>query len=153
MYPRIVVAYDGTPESRNALRECIEFSPARSAEIHLVAVIRYSEAFPMYGESLTPHLALEEHKRQMSDELRSGHAWLSEQGLKVIDHLEVGEPVDVIAEVVRKVDARLVILGHSRHKSFAARWWRSPVDAMLVDRVRCSVLVAADPHFEPPPGA
>ncbi len=152
MYPRIVVAYDGSPESRNALRECVAFSPARAAEVHLVAVIRFTEAFPMYGESLTPHLALEEHKRQMTEELGAGHHFLTEHGLKVIDHLEVGEPVEVIAEVVRAVDARLVILGHSRHKSFAARWWRSPVDAMLVDRVRCSVLVAADPQPEVPAG-
>ena len=150
MYPKIVVAYDGSPESRNALHECVLFAPARHAEIHLVGVVRFSEAFPMYGESLTPHLALTEHKRQMALELRTGHAYLTEHGLKVIDHLEVGEPVEVIADVVRAVDAKLVILGHSRHKSFAARWWRSPVDAMLVDRIRCSVLVAADPEFEAP---
>ncbi|MDE3010917.1 MAG: universal stress protein [Pseudomonadota bacterium] len=144
MYKRIVVAYDGSPGSRGALRECLEFRPAADAEVHLVGVVRYAEAFPLAGEYLTPHLAIEEHKRRMAAELHSGHALLADLGLEVIDHLEVGEPVEVIAAVVRHTNADLVILGHSRHKSFAARWWRGAVDTMLVDRVRCSVLVARD---------
>jgi nucleotide-binding universal stress UspA family protein len=66
------------------------------------------------------------------------------QGLNVRSHLVIGEPVDVIARLVESLGIDLLILGHSRAKSFALRWWRGSVDAMLMDRVRCSILVAAD---------
>ena len=37
----------------------------------------------------------------------------------------------------------LLILGHPRSRSFAMRWWRGSVDAVLIERVRCSILVAS----------
>jgi nucleotide-binding universal stress UspA family protein len=62
----------------------------------------------------------------------------------VFDHLVVGEPVDVLTKLVAELDIDLLILGHPRSRSFALRWWRGSVDAVLIDRVRCSILVAAD---------
>ena len=56
----------------------------------------------------------------------------------------VGEPVDVLTKLVTELGIDLLILGHPRSKSFALRWWRGSVDAVLIERVRCSVLVAAD---------
>src|SRR6266852_2296647 len=99
MYRKILVAYNGTPESRLALDEAIRFAPDASVEGH---------------------------------------------GLTVIDHLVVGEPVDVLTKLVTELGIDLLILGHPRSKSFALRWWRGSVDAVLIERVRCSVLVAAD---------
>jgi nucleotide-binding universal stress UspA family protein len=72
---------------------------------------------------------------------------LTEAGLNVITHLESGEPIDVIADMVEKFKIELVILGHTRHKPWAMRWWKGAVDTMLVERVRCSVLVAGEPHY------
>jgi nucleotide-binding universal stress UspA family protein len=46
--------------------------------------------------------------------------------------------------LVEKLGIELVIVGHSRHKPLALRWWRGSVDALLVERVRCNLLVAAD---------
>jgi hypothetical protein len=39
----------------------------------------------------------------------------------------------------------LVIVGHRRSKKFALRWWRGSVDSLLVERVRCSILIAGEP--------
>ena len=56
-----------------------------------------------------------------------------------------------LAEIFREQAAALLeggvdllIIGHSRAKSFAMRWWRGSVDTMLIERVRCSILIAAD---------
>jgi len=145
MYRKILIAYNGTPESRIALQECIRLEPGPSAEIHLLAVMtpmpiviaaEFAAAVPTIEEE-------EAEQRTMKRILESGRAMLADAGLKVIPHLEIGEPGNVIAELTEKLDIELVIVGHSRHKSFAMRWWRGSMDAVLVEKVRCSVLVAA----------
>jgi hypothetical protein len=49
----------------------------------------------------------------------------------------------VLTKLVSELGIELLILGHPRSKSFALRWWRGSVDTMLIERVRCSILIAA----------
>lgn len=145
MYRKILVAYNGTPESRGALQECIRLGPGPSTEVHLLAVVtpmpiviaaEFAAAVPTVEEE-------EAEQRAMKQVLESGRGMLAEAGLTAITHLETGEPANIIAGLVDKLGIELVIVGHSRHKSFAMRWWRGSMDAVLVEKVRCSVLVAA----------
>lgn len=148
MYSRILVAYNGTPESRFALEECIRLTPGTSSQIHLLAV---ATPIPIVlaGEfvAAVPTVDEEEAERKAMEEvLEAGRALLAEAGLNVVTHLEVGEPVNVISDLVEQFHIDLVIVGHSRHKPLALRWWRGSTDSVLVEKVRCSVLVAADPN-------
>ncbi|HEV2610779.1 MAG TPA: universal stress protein [Noviherbaspirillum sp.] len=149
MYRKILVAYNGTPESRFALQECIRLSPGPSAEIHLLAVVMPQPVL-LAGEFVAAAvLNVEEEqaeRKAMESVLATGRELLMEAGLRVITHLEVGEPVTVIADMVNRAGIDLVILGHSRHKPFSLRWWRGSTDSLLVEKVRCSLLVAADPQ-------
>lgn len=151
MYRKILVAYNGTPESRFALQECIRLSPDPAAEIHLLAVI-IPQPVLLAGDFVAAAIPNEMEERAERDAmeavLESGRVLLAGAGLKVITHLETGEPSTVIADMAHRAGIELVIVGHSRHKPFALRWWRGSMDALLVEKVRCSVLVAADP----PPG-
>lgn len=148
MYQKILVAYNGTTESRSALHECIRLAPGSSAEVHLLVVVNPPPSLLVGEYAAAAILNIEEEliaeKQKMADELSKGHALLADAGLKVVNHLEVGEPVTVIGELVDKLNIELVIVGHSRHKPLALRWWRGAMDALLVEKVRCSVLVAAD---------
>ena len=91
-------------------------------------------------------VALTAEEERMRQELTAGQALMSEAGLKVIDHLQVGEPVETIDTLVNQLGIELVIVGHPRHKPWAKRWWRGSVDAVLIDRIKCTILVAADTH-------
>lgn len=146
MYSKILVAYNGTPESRSALRECIRLSPGPNAEIHLLAVVTPAPIL-LAGEFVAA-VATEEdeaaERHAMRQVLDAGRSLLTDAGLSVITHLEVGEPADIIATMANRLGVGLVIVGHSPHKPFAMRWWRGSMDAVLVEKVRCSVLVAAD---------
>lgn len=154
MYRKILVAYNGTSESRSALHECIRLAPTETAEVHLLVVVNPPPSLLVGEYAAAAVLNVEEEivaeKQKMEHELSMGHALLKDAGLKVINHLEVGEPVTVIGTLVDKLGIELVIVGHSRHKSFAMRWWRGALDALLVEKVRCSVLVATDPQYSPP---
>ncbi len=142
MYRKILVAYNGTPESRSALDELVRFAPDSSAEIHLAGVVHYPSAYLLAGEYV-PEVALADERDHMETDLKDAHALLAGKGLNVIDHLVVGEPGDVLAKLVTELGIELLILGHPRTRSFALRWWRGSVDAVLIERVRCSILIAS----------
>lgn len=147
MYRKILVAYNGTPESRFALQECIQLAPGSSAQIYLLAVIT-PQPMVVAGEFAMALPTVEEERAErqaMEEVLAAGREMLVEAGLNVTSRLEIGEPVSIISDLVNKLGIELVIVGHSRHKPFALRWWRGAMDALLVEKVRCSVLVAADP--------
>lgn len=153
MYQKILVAYNGSKESRLALVECQRLAPGTQAEVHLVVVVT-PPPYLLVGEyAAAAVLSVEEglaaERERMRLELAEGVAMLSASGLRVIPHLEVGEPVEVIEQIARELHIELVIVGHSRLKSFALRWWRGSMDAVLVERVRCSVLVAGEPNAAP----
>ena len=143
MYRKILVAYNGTPESRSALDEAARIAPGQGVEIHLAGVVHYPSAYLLAGEYV-PEVALADEREHMEADLKEAHALLGAKGLAVTNHLVVGEPVDVITKLVSELGIDLLILGHPRSKSFALRWWRGSVDAILIERVRCSILVAAD---------
>ncbi len=143
MYRKILVAYNGTPESRSALDEAVRLVPDASTEVHLAGVVHYPSAYLLAGEYV-PEVALADEREHMEADLKGAHALLESKGLHVIDHLVVGEPVDVLTKLVTELGIDLLILGHPRSKSFALRWWRGSVDAVLIERVRCSILVAAE---------
>jgi len=141
MYKKILVAYNGTPESRSALHECIKIGPPSSTEIHLLVVIQLSTQGMAGGYA--PEGECTTKTQTMEKELAAGRALMAAAGLNVVTHLKMGEPVDVIGALTDQLGIELVIVGHSRQKTLAARWWRGSTDALLVERVKCSILVAA----------
>jgi nucleotide-binding universal stress UspA family protein len=143
MYRKILIAYNGTPESRSALDEAVRLAPDPSVEVHLAGVVHYPSAYLLAGEYV-PEVALADEREHMLADLKEAHTKLAAKGVNVIDHLVVGEPVEVMTKLVTELGIDLLILGHPRSKSFALRWWRGSVDKMLIERVRCSILVAAD---------
>jgi nucleotide-binding universal stress UspA family protein len=142
MFQKILVAYNEAPESRSALQACLQLAPGPDAEIHLVGVINVG-TYLMAGEHVCEALLAAE-KYKIDGELAQCHKLLADAGLKVTDHLQAGEPVSVIGELVDQLGIELVIVGHARHKPLSLRWWRGSADANLVETVRCNVLVAAD---------
>jgi nucleotide-binding universal stress UspA family protein len=150
MYRKILVAYNGTPESRSALQECVQIAPGPETEVHLLAVISPSQSVVIGEYAMVPMLGIEEdmmaERERMQTELEAGLAYLSNAGLSVQSHLEIGEPVPIIKELVEQLGIELVIVGHSRQKSLAMRWWRGATDTLLVEKIRCSVLIASYPE-------
>jgi nucleotide-binding universal stress UspA family protein len=143
MYGKIMVAYDGSAESRLALDECMRLNPGPETAIHLAGVVHDPSLYVLAGEYV-PEIALSDDEARVDADIREAAARLAAHGLTVTQHVVVGEPVTVIARLVEELAIELLILGHPRHVSFAMRWWRGSTDALLLERVRCSILVAAD---------
>lgn len=140
MYKKILVAYNGTPESQSALHECIRINPPPSTEIHLLAVVQLSP-YGMAG-GYAPETAFTTKRQMMEQELERGRALMASAGLDVTPHLQMGEPVEVIGTLADVLGIDLIIVGHPRHKALATRWWRGSMNALLIETVKSSILVA-----------
>jgi nucleotide-binding universal stress UspA family protein len=144
MYQKILVAFDGSPESRLAVDECSQLMQVSGREIHLVCVLHDPSPYLLAGE-FVPEPALAIDRSRMETDLNDAAAKLTGRGFSVTTHLQDGEPVDVISRLVESLRIDLVIVGHRRTKKFALRWWRGSVDSLLIERVRCSILIAGEP--------
>ena len=142
MYRKILVAYDGSPESRLALDECIRLAPGPAAAVHLAGVVHDPSLYVLAGEYV-PEIALGDDEARVDADIKDAAAQLAAHGLAVTPHVVIGEPESVIARLVEEHGIDLLIQGHPRSKTFALRWWRGSTDALLLERVRCSILVAA----------
>ena len=143
MYRKILVAYDGSPESRLAVDECVHLMPHTDRMVHLACVLHDPSPYLLAGE-FVPAPTLEIDRTRSETDLREAAAKLIERGFSVTTHLLDGEPVDVISRLVAALNIDLLILGHKRSKKFALRWWRGSVDTLLIERVRCSILLAGE---------
>src|SRR5215813_9329341 len=123
MYRKILVAFDGSPESRLAVDECAHLIQVSGREIHLVCVLHDPSPYLLAGE-FVPEPALAVDRSRMEADLKEAAAGLIERGFNVTTHLQDGEPVDVLSRMVTTLGIDLLIVGHRRSKKFALRWWR-----------------------------
>ncbi len=142
MFRMVLLAYDGTAEGRRALRYGADVAICMKSETYLLAICQsyVTSAIP---EGVTPELVQceDERSNRLLDE---GVHWLEERGLVARGSVEYGNAVDRIAETAAAIGADLIIVGH-RHRSRLARWWSESDEESLLERVRCSILVAQAP--------
>jgi nucleotide-binding universal stress UspA family protein len=144
MFRRILVAFDGSAASRLALDECLRLKPGAETDVHLVGILHPPPIYLLAGEFVAEPPA-DDGREGLEADLDAARAQLVASGMKVQAQLQSGDPIDIMTKLVQKLEIDLVILGHPRSTRFAQRWWRGDVDALLIERVRCSILIAADP--------
>jgi nucleotide-binding universal stress UspA family protein len=141
MYRRVLLCYDGTREGRRALRQGADVVICMKGEAYLLAIVRnlVASAIP---EGITP--ALVEHEDQRAAGLlREGIDWLQERGVKAEGSIEAGNAVECISATAERIGADLIVLGH-KPRGQLARWWSESDEESLLERVRCSILVATE---------
>ena len=133
MYQKILVAFDGSPESRLAVDECSHLMQVSGRQIHLVCVLHDPSPYLLAGE-FVPEPALAIDRSRMEADLSGAAAMLTERGFAVTTHLQDGEPVDMISRLVESLRIDLVIVGHrrSRNSRCVAAWLGR---LLLVERV------------------
>jgi nucleotide-binding universal stress UspA family protein len=139
MYRKVLLCYDGSREGRRALRQGADVVLCMKTEAYLLAIDRNAVASAI-PEGVTPQLAECEEARAAAL-LEEGVRWLTDKGVRAEGSLEYGNAVDCIAETAERIGADLIVLGHKSRGSLA-RWWSTSDEESLLERVRCSILVA-----------
>jgi nucleotide-binding universal stress UspA family protein len=142
MYQKILLCYDGTIEGRRALRQGADVAIAMNAHAYLLAICRdmVSSAVP---EGVTPELVSCEQQTAQAL-LNEGVQWLRDHNVPADGTLVYGDPLVHIPQVADKIGADLIVVGY-RYRSRFAKWWSESEETRLLDRISCSILVAAAP--------
>ena len=139
MFKKILMAYNGSRDGKEALLQCCEIASFTKAETHLLAVAGMPSSM-FLTEGFLPEELLEEEKKRAQAVLEEGVAQLKDRGFVVSGHLAVGEPVEEICRLAADIGADLIVVGHVRRGM--ARWWHGSVGKMLLDHAPCSVFIA-----------
>jgi len=143
MYERVLLCYDGTAEGRRALRAGADVVLCMKSHAYLLAICKSLVATSI-PEAVTPELASSDDRRANAL-LEEGVQWLRDRGIAAEGSVEYGNAVDCIAGTAARIEADLIVLGH-RNRSRLARWWSQSDEESLLERVRCSILVAQAPE-------
>jgi nucleotide-binding universal stress UspA family protein len=141
MYKKILLAYDGSPEYRAALRQGAELAQFCGADVHLLAVITSSSVAPIAG-GVNPSDLVSEEQRQIQSFLEEGVERLRKRGIKAEGRIGYRDPVDEISATAREIGADLIVVGHRRRNTIE-RWWRKSTSKNLLAVATCSVLVTS----------
>jgi len=141
MYQNIILAFDGSLESQQALLNCKDLSQLKHAKVHLLSVGSY-ETISMHHE--TSYYSEPDNK--IKDErplkiLNEGVQQLSTAGIEATGNLLKGDAVEKIVEYANTIGADLIMLGHKHHDNWLERWWAGSIPKALIEHSPCSVLV------------
>lgn len=138
---RILMAYDGTTEGQRALFAAPEIALLPHDETHLLAVLPMPAGL-FLAEGYVPGEIIDQEKAHARALLDAGIAELVRRGFPASAHMTWGEPVEEICKLAAELRIELVLVGHPRATSFAARWWRGWVGSSLLEQSPCSLLVS-----------
>jgi nucleotide-binding universal stress UspA family protein len=140
MYKTILLAYDGSQDGLEALRQGADLARLCRARVHLFAVAGQALDIALSAADL-PEREYDDIRRSLEEGARS----LRESGLEVDVRLGVGNPPEKIGSMAREVQADLIVVGH-RTQSALLRWWNGSTGAFLLTHAPCSLLVAIAKH-------
>ena len=144
MYRRIVLAYDGSVDGQEALRQGMDLARLCNAEVRLLAIVDPNLDL-VAAEAAS--MAIEDQQRSTNEILQIGLAQLKARGLKAEAEVGFGNPAKEISRFAVGFEADLIVLGH-REQSAWMRWWTGSVGAAVLVHAPCSLLVAIPPGLD-----
>jgi nucleotide-binding universal stress UspA family protein len=144
MYQKILLAYDGSPDGREALAQVKNIASMSGATVRLLAIIDPSEnMLVVEGMSFVP-----DNQRFVTQSvLDAGVKRLQGAGCAATNDLKYGNPAEQIVLSAREMEADLIVIGH-RDQGSLARWLNGSVGASILRHPPCSVLVAVKSEQE-----
>jgi nucleotide-binding universal stress UspA family protein len=138
MYHKILLAFDGSPDGREALAQAEKLASVCGATVHLLAIIDPSESMLVVeAMSLIP----DNQRFVIQAVLDEGVKRLRGAGCTAAGELKYGKPTEQIVLSAREINADLIVVGH-RDQGMLARWLNGSVGESILHEPPCSVLVA-----------
>ena len=138
MYQNILLAFDGSPEGREALAQTESLASACGATVHLLAIIDPSEN--MLIVEAMPSIP-DNQAFVIQSVLDEGVKRLRGAGCSATNELKFGNPAEQIVSSAAEINADLIVVGH-RNQGTLARWLKGSVGESIVHHPPCSVLIA-----------
>lgn len=139
----IVVAVDGSDESKNALQMAVRFAKGIDAPLLLVAVVPPPQIYPGGpAPAVVEPLDVEKSYQQV---LNEGEKVAKQAGLtRVRSEMIRGAVVDALVEFLRRTNPLMGVMG-ARGLSGAARLFLGSVSDGVVHHAPCPILIVRSP--------
>jgi nucleotide-binding universal stress UspA family protein len=138
MYHKILLAFDGSPDGREALAQAEKLASVCGATVHLLAIIDPSESM-LIVEAMT--FIPDNQRFVIQAVLDEGVKRLRGAQCTATGELRYGKPTEQIVLSAREINADLIVVGH-RDQGTLARWLNGSVGESILHQPPCSVLVA-----------
>jgi nucleotide-binding universal stress UspA family protein len=138
MYRKILLAFDGSPDGREALVQAESVALACGATVHLLAIIDPTESM-LITEAMS--FVPDNQRFVIQTVLDEGVKRLQRAGCTATSELKYGKPTEQIILSAREIDADLIVVGH-RDQGTLARWLNGSVGESILHQPPCSLLVA-----------
>jgi nucleotide-binding universal stress UspA family protein len=132
----ILVGYDGSEQSKNALTRAAEIGSALGSKIVVTSVAPMLITSPRSAGPYDPADPPQAHE----DNLQEAVALLETQGITPTLERGAGDPADVIVELADRVDADLIVLG-TQERSLLERALGMSVSGEVSRKADCDVLI------------
>ncbi|WAI00383.1 universal stress protein [Methanogenium organophilum] len=146
VFKTLLVAYDGSEFSREALRTAVANAPLWDAKVHTIYVVNpryYASTIvdPQIGvvEPRSEHW-LQMLEREAEEMLEEAKEIAAAAEIEIIPHMVIGDPRDEILETAKEIGADLIILG-SAGKGMTKRFLLGSVSTSVVTQSPIATLV------------
>jgi nucleotide-binding universal stress UspA family protein len=151
VFKTLLVAYDGSEFSREALKTAVANAPLWDATVHAVYVVNpryYASTIvdPQIGvvEPRSKHW-LQMLEREAEEMLEEATQIASDGGVTIVPHVVIGDPRDEILDTAKEIGADLIILG-SAGKGRTKRFLLGSVSTSVVTESPIATLVTHASH-------
>ncbi len=138
VFHRILVGFDGSVGSRQALETALALARVHGAILTTVTVQHH---LPRYGATVgevdEERQVEEQQMRRLTSEVQ---AQAAEHELRVHSEVRLGHPAQEIVHAAQQVDADLIVIGHSGHFALLDRFLGSTAEK-ISRHAACSVLI------------
>jgi len=140
MYRKILLGYNGSANSANALQQAASLARQCGAELHILGIVATSGGFSI--AQAAGGVDMGAMKRKMIEQALAEAA--QDVGISEVCHSLTVREGNTAMEIVahaRQIGADLVVLGHSDRSRFT-RWFSGSTSSTLLQDLPCSLLIA-----------
>lgn len=139
MFNKILVANDGSPGARRAVKLAAELAARFGAEFHSISV---EEGLPHYAATIDEVDAVKEKENHYFEQVsREAGEIAVAAGIELKAHVIPGHEVETIIDFCREGGFDLLVVGFMGHSRIYERIWGS-TSQTLTRLAPCSVLLA-----------
>jgi nucleotide-binding universal stress UspA family protein len=140
MTGKVLLGYDGSESSNDALTLAVRLTQAFGAELHVIAVARP----PEFGDDVETSAVIENSRKHYESVLRGARAKLSTEPFKTYFQVVVGHPAEQIVRFAEANAIDHIVVGHRGHTLFE-RWLIGSVARQVIAYAHCAVTVVRRP--------